>query len=138
MTEIRKLRKTDYHFGFFELLSQLTNVKKPLYNEFSKQYDIMKSQIFVIEFKNEIIATGSIFIEPKFIRNMKNVGHIEDIVVSKDHRGLGLGKMIMQKLINCGKSHDCYKIILNCSDKNVGFYKKYGFEIKELEMAMYF
>ena len=44
----------------------------------------------------EIIASGTIIIEPKIIREGKNVGHIEDIVVAKHMRG----KDISSKIIN--------------------------------------
>ena len=50
-------------------------------------------------------------------------------------RGYGLGK----KLLETAKSEcdGCYKIILDCSNENVDFYKKCGYEWKGNEMALY-
>ncbi len=39
----------------------------------------------------KLLASGTIMMEHKFIRNCGIVGHIEDIVVSKDARGKNLG-----------------------------------------------
>ena len=46
----------------------------------------------------KIIASGTIIIEPKIIRGGKNVGHIEDIVVSEEYRGNGISKNILEML----------------------------------------
>ena len=58
---------------------------------------------------------------------MGSVGHIEDIVIDMEYRGLGLAKMLMTKLIDCAKDYGCYKIILDASDNVKGFYEKLGF-----------
>ena len=65
------------------------------------------------------------------------VGHIEDIVSHKDYRGQNLGLIIIDTLKHIGKGQGCYKIILDCSEKNVGFYEKCGFTKKEVEMVLY-
>ena len=35
----------------------------------------------------KIIASGTVIIEPKIIRNGMSCGHIEDIIVKKEYRG---------------------------------------------------
>ena len=65
------------------------------------------------------------------------VGHIEDIVTHSEYRGLNLGRLVIETLKGIGKAKGCYKIILDCSEKNVAFYKKCGFAQKEFEMAFY-
>ena len=85
-----------------------------------------------------IIGSATILIETKIIHNFGKVAHIEDVIVDNNYRGKGLGKMLINKCINYAKHHDCYKIILNCSDKNIPFYEKCGFSKKENEMALYF
>jgi len=87
---------------------------------------------------NIIIGSITILIETKIIHNFGKVAHIEDVIVDKYHRGNGLGKMLIHKCIHYAKSHNCYKIILNCNDKNIPFYEKCGFTKKENEMALYF
>jgi hypothetical protein len=43
---------------------------------------------------------------------------------------MNLGKLIIEALTFIGKRTGCYKIILDCSDKNVPFYQKCGFTQK--------
>ena len=69
---------------------------------------------------------------------MGRVAHVEDVIVHNDCRGNGLGKMLVNKCIEHAKQQHCYKIILNCSNENIPFYEKCGFNKKENEMAMYF
>jgi GNAT superfamily N-acetyltransferase len=38
-----------------------------------------------------------------------------DIVVSDCYRGNGLGKIIIEQLVNAGKQLGCYEIILACA-----------------------
>jgi glucosamine-phosphate N-acetyltransferase len=50
-----------------------------------------------------IIGTGTILIENKFIHGGMNVGHIEDIVVHENYRKNGIAKNIIEALIENGK-----------------------------------
>lgn len=109
------------------------------------------------------VASGTILVERKFIRGCGLVGHIEDIVVDAGQRGKNLGRKIIDQLTHIGKlagmkmerersvafvivkddAHlpaltGCYKVILCCDEKNVGFYEKCGYAKKEVEMALYF
>lgn len=77
-------------------------------------------------------------IERKFIHSCGTVGHIEDIVVHDKKRGYGFGKMIIEQLTAIGRSQECYKVILNCSQDKTGFYSKCGFVPKSVTMAHYF
>ena len=97
---------------------------------FPRLEDIYK--IIVIEDvkKEKIIGAGSFILEHKFIRNLGFAGHIEDIVVDSTYRGKNLGKRIIELLKLLGQVNNCYKVILDCSDKNVPFYKKCGFSLK--------
>jgi glucosamine-phosphate N-acetyltransferase len=85
-----------------------------------------------------IIATGSVFIEKKFIRGGSKVGHIEDVAVSKTARGLHLGQRIVKHLVDHAKAAGCYKVILACAPEVREFYEKCGFEEKNMHMAVYF
>ena len=86
----------------------------------------------------KLIASGTIIIEPKIIRNCKNVGHIEDIVVSKSMQGKNLSQKILDILKEFAKNNDCYKIILDCNDTIKQVYIKNGFKINGIQMAKYF
>ena len=60
-------------------------------------------------------------IEPKLIRGGRYVGHIEDIVVTKTMRGLGISQRILDILKTIAREKNCYKIMLDCNEdiKNV-------------------
>jgi glucosamine-phosphate N-acetyltransferase len=85
----------------------------------------------------DIIATGTLFLEPKIIREGKNVGHIEDIVVKSNYRGKKISHKILDKLKEYAINNNCYKIILDCSNSIYQVYESNGFEIKGLQMAKY-
>lgn len=86
----------------------------------------------------EIIASGTIIIEPKIIREGKNVGHIEDIVVAKHMRGKGISSRILTILKLFARESNCYKVILDCNDNIKNVYIKNGFYVKGIQMAEYF
>jgi len=85
-----------------------------------------------------IIASGTIIIEPKIIRQGKNVGHIEDIIVAPHMRGRGLSQRILNYLKKFAKESNCYKVILDCDEKVKNVYTKNNFIVKGLQMAEYF
>ncbi|KAF8970753.1 Glucosamine-phosphate N-acetyltransferase-like protein [Entomortierella lignicola] len=87
--------------------------------------------------RGKIVAAGTVFVERKFIHELGLVGHIEDIAVSSDQQGKKLGLRIIETLKALGKQAGCYKVILDCSEKNVPFYEKCGFERKGVEMGWY-
>lgn len=86
----------------------------------------------------EIIASGTIVVEPKIIRGGKNVGHIEDIVVAKHMRGKGISQQLLHILKLIARVNDCYKVILDCEDNVKNVYMNNGFSVKGVQMAEYF
>ncbi len=86
----------------------------------------------------EIIASGSIIIEPKIIRGGKNVGHIEDIIVNKHFRGKGVSQKILDSLKLIAREKNCYKVIVDCCETVKKVYIKNGFSVKGIQMAEYF
>lgn len=138
---VRPIKCNDYYKNYLSLLEQLTIVEKEKisYNDFEIFVNNLSHHhsIIVIEYNNIIIASGSLLIENKIIHNMGKVGHIEDIVIDKDYRTKGLGRKIIENLLKICQQVNCYKVILNCSEENVGFYEKNGFLKKEIEMVKY-
>jgi glucosamine-phosphate N-acetyltransferase len=139
---LRLLEQNDYNLGYLTLLEQLTDVGKVPIDKWNNRYNEIKNnpciQIWVMVENNNIVASGTIILEPKFIHNNGRVAHIEDVVVDKHKHGLGIGKKLLDSLVNIAKNNGCYKVILNCSNKNIGFYEKLGFVQKEIQMAHYF
>ena len=138
---IRQLSLEDYHKGYLDLLSQLTEVGNVSFDEFKFFYENLNKNhlVLVIEKDNKIVSTGTLLIENKLIHNCKKVGHIEDIVTHKEYRGQKLASKLISSLKNTAQQNGCYKVILNCSEKNKNFYvKKCDFTEKGLCMSEYF
>lgn len=138
---IRNLEPLDYYKEYFNLLQQLTDapmVSFEIFNQFVNSLS-PNHQIFVIEdiSINKIVSTGTILIENKLIHGLGQVAHIEDIVTDLKYRGQRLGKDIIEKLIDVAYCKKCYKIILDCSEHNIGFYLKCGFDQKAVQMVKY-
>jgi glucosamine-phosphate N-acetyltransferase len=86
----------------------------------------------------QIVATGTLLVERKFIRGCGLAGHIEDIVVDGEQRGRNLGKILLDRLKSLAQEIGCYKVILDCERDRVGFYEKCGFTEKGSQMTVYF
>lgn len=143
--QVRKLELSDKSKGFLELLRQLTVCDSVSDQEFQNRFEELKScgddhvvGVIEDECSKKIIATGSVYIERKFIRNCGKAGHIEDVVVDSNARGMQLGKKIVEFLTDHARSVGCYKVVLYCGARNTGFYEKCGYEQKAIEMGKYF
>ncbi|EIN04719.1 acyl-CoA N-acyltransferase [Punctularia strigosozonata HHB-11173 SS5] len=141
---IRPLASTDYHRGYLSILSVLTTTPDPGEAAWVAQFNAMKQAprtyyplVIVSKSSDRVVAVGTLFIERKFVHNNGSVGHIEDIAVDANQQGKKLGLRVIQALTYISEISGCYKTILNCSDKNVPFYEKCGFQKKENEMAKY-
>lgn len=134
---IRLYEFEDYDKGYFELLNQLTDSPKPDKETLKKfMTEICKSsEIWNIEYDNKIIGTGKLVFEPKLTHNLCYMAHIEEIVIDKEFRGKGLGKLLIKHLLD--KCKHCYKVILNCNETNIRFYQQCGFNKKDAQMSIY-
>nr|XP_033791493.1 glucosamine 6-phosphate N-acetyltransferase isoform X2 [Geotrypetes seraphini] len=102
-----------------------------------EKFDHMKKTgdyyITVVEdtYLGQIVATGTLIIEHKFIHACSKRGRIEEVVVSDECRGKQLGKLLVSALTLLSKKLDCYKITLECKPQNVAFYEKFGYSSSE-------
>lgn len=110
----------------------------PLFGD-GKDQNIYKYNPYVItDGTDRVVATGNVIIERKVIHRGGLVGHIEDIAVAKDQQGKKLGLILIQQLSEVAKEAGCYKVILDCDEKNVGFYEKCGYKRAGVEMDLRF
>jgi len=134
---IRELNKEDYS-DYLDIMFEFTNYKHNLSKEdFDKNIDDMDNnnfkKILVIIYNGQLIGAGTIFRLTKIHNNP--VGQIEDVIIKDEYRSNGFGKIIIEKLTDIGlNDFGCYKVILNCLDKNIDFYKKCGFKEVGVEM----
>ena len=87
-------------------------------------------QILIVENKKSIIGMASIIFLTRLNRIKKEL-YIPELIVSKDSRGIGIGKAILSKCIEIGKFEKCFRIRLESGMKRKdahNFYKKMGFE----------
>lgn len=119
-----------------------SSVKNLLIDGFSKNFDNDINLNFInnqsnfgfVAINNEtIIGFASIHIIEKLNRRSCL---IEDVVVDKSERGKGIGKLLIEHLINFSKSKSCDKIILNSKESNIPFYNKLGFVQNEIQMVI--
>ena len=129
---IRELEENDLSNGFLESMDSLklaSNLDKEKALEiFKKIKDNSNHFVYVAILDGRVVGSTSMIIEPKFIHDGGNVAHIEDVVVSKEFQGKGIGEMLMQSLLDLAKDNNCYKTILDCSDEVKPFYEKIGFK----------
>jgi glucosamine-phosphate N-acetyltransferase len=141
---LRNLSFSDFDKGFFELLSQLTEAPKvsraKFRNRFLTQRRCPAYVVLVIEdrAKQLVVASITLLIEFKFIRGCGKVGHIEDVVVKKSYRRLGLGSILLLRAEALAREQGCYKVVLDCSESNTPFYTKGSYEVRGAAMAKYF
>jgi glucosamine-phosphate N-acetyltransferase len=129
---IRKITETDLENGFLESLDSLRQAsnldKKRAKSILQKITQNPDHVIFVALEGNNVVGATTLLIEQKFIHDGGKVGHIEDVVVSKNVQGTGIGEKIIRFVLDYAKKQGCYKTILDCDDKVRPFYEKIGFE----------
>lgn len=130
------IRNISYHDfeNFIKLIN--TNIDVVSFNLFINNLNPNRHIIIVYEKNDEIIGTGSLLIEPKLTYNISYLGHIENIFVDEKYRNMGIGKEIVNFLIDYAKKKLCYRIDLACEDHLINYYKSLGFNKKINCMTM--
>lgn len=135
---IRQLKQEDLFNGFLESLDTLrkaSNIEDSKAKEiFSKIKSNPDHVIFVALLDGKIVGSTTLFIEQKFIHDGGLVGHIEDVVVSKNHQGKDIGKKLICQALEYAKEKNCYKTILDCEEGVKPFYEKLGFKAHSIGM----
>ncbi|KAI1328916.1 glucosamine 6-phosphate N-acetyltransferase [Xylariaceae sp. FL0255] len=141
--EFRPLSRSDYVRGFYECLGVLTWVGNPTEAEFHQRFDEMRDSkgtyhFVVAVMEEQIVGTGCLVVERKFIHNHGAIGHVEEIAIAKEHQGKGLGLAMMNVLDKLAITAGCYKSILNCGPRTEQFYTRCGYHNSGIEMSRYF
>ena len=136
--KIRDIVESDIDIGFLESLDSLRNASN-LDKDTAK--DILKKIIgnpdhiiHVAEVDGKIVGSTTLLIEQKFIHEGGKVGHIEDVVVSKEFEGRGIGIKLVTSLLEVAKTKNCYKTILDCKNELIPFYERMGFKQESNQM----
>jgi dTDP-4-amino-4,6-dideoxygalactose transaminase/GNAT superfamily N-acetyltransferase len=114
---------------FFNVFTQLNKQSFDNYTVQSFQQKIqqlygMGQLIYIAKIDGVIVGTAKLVVEPKFF---DSVGHIEDVVVDSRYRRLGIGKMLVDKLVELALGGGCYKVVLSANSQVEHFYIDCGF-----------
>lgn len=125
---IRKFKSSDKK-ELSELYSQEweTDISEEILNEFLNTENLL----FIVEYENKIIASANLHIQYKLIHGGCKMGYIEEVIVSKKYRSHGIGKKLINKLLEKGKKVGCYKVALLCADGLEKFYLNTDMEIQK-------
>tara|TARA_B000000475_G_C16000145_1_gene448614 strand:+ start:1079 stop:1498 length:420 start_codon:yes stop_codon:yes gene_type:complete len=132
---IRKININDYK-KYISLIN--ISISKENFDNFINNVLGELHIICVLEKNNEIIGTGTLYIEKKLTYNISKMGHIENIFIDKNHQGNGYGEKIVKKLLEYAKNKKCYRVDLTCIEELIPFYNKNNFTKKNVSMNVYF
>tara|TARA_B110000259_G_scaffold44786_2_gene51925 strand:- start:2 stop:421 length:420 start_codon:yes stop_codon:yes gene_type:complete len=131
---IRKILLKDYN-NYIKLID--SNITFEKFSNFINNILNDKHIILVIEDENELIGTGTLLIEDKITYGGCKLGHIENIFIHENCRGLKLGIKLVDELIKIAKKECCYRIELNCDESLIKFYEKNNFIKYQTIMSLY-
>lgn len=127
--------KEEHLPGIIRLYKQLIPDEKSVTLNRAKEVwkSIEKEDIkyFVAVDEDKVVSSSFIAIIPNLRENGRPFGIIENVIVDKDYRGLGLGKAIMNRVIEYGKSKNCQYMSLQSSVHRLDahkFYESMGFD----------
>jgi len=136
--KIRDIVESDIDIGFLESLDSLKKAsnldKNTAKNILKKIIENPDHIIHVAEIDGKIVGSTTLLIEQKFIHDGGKVGHIEDVVVSKEFEGRGIGIKLVTSLLDVAGVKNCYKTILDCKDELIPFYERIGFKQESNQM----
>lgn len=114
---LRPLASSDHSRNHIQLLSALTQApdlgEQAWIDQFNRLLSCPSTYypiVIVDEQTDELVATGTLFLERKFIRGNATVGHVEDIAVSPTQQGKGIGKVLIVALAGLSEGLGAYKV----------------------------
>ena len=141
---LREISAADFDGGFLSLLNKLTEVReseisRDAFEERIRSLRPSKFILVAVEGSGRVVGTAAVFLEPKLQRGLGHVGHIEDVVVDEAYRGSSLGRVLIDRVVRYATGEGprkCFKVILDCNEKNTGFYERCGFHRAEVCMRI--
>lgn len=129
---------TDLNRGFLDALRALKAVDLTDEQAIAVYRHRLKSRVrtYVALLNDRVAGTASVFIEPKFIHSGGVVGHIEDVAVHPDFQKHGIGRALVEFLLEECRKFKCYKVILDCAEGVIPFYERLGFHRWERAMRI--
>ena len=134
---IRNIEKRDIE-SVIHLLQHVSKFEpgKERYSCIWKKFDSQNDACGVVaEKEREIVGYGEIFIR----HNIRGggIGYVEDIVVKPIFRNNGIGKLLLDRLYSLAIREGCYKLSLQCKERNIAFYESCGFNVSGVAMQRF-
>ncbi len=85
---------------------------------------------------SQVLGFGSLFTFDRVRGGRSAV--IEDMVVAKDFRGKGIGRLVLKELLRHARAEGCFKVTLESSEAARGFYQTAGFKSGGQSMKLIF
>ncbi|EGD74192.1 hypothetical protein PTSG_06202 [Salpingoeca rosetta] len=142
--ELRPVKEADTAEQLLPLLEQLSTVGDvpPQFFKVRQEAVLQDENTIMVVIEDlrakKLVGCGTILVEPKFIHAGGFVAHLEDLVIERGLRSKGLGSWIVNSLMKVAEERGCYKMLVDCSEENVPFYKKNNFKHKGTCMTLYF
>ncbi|WP_194090142.1 bifunctional GNAT family N-acetyltransferase/hotdog fold thioesterase [Vibrio hibernica] len=86
------------------------------------EYDEMSSHRMIVDGRNRIMAVGRIYLTPN------NEGQVRYMAVNPNHRGKGLGSLILVALEAYAMQEGAKRLVCNARQDAIAFYNHNGFE----------
>ena len=140
-SKIRPAEKRDLS-SLLDLMNQLSPYSSQIdYTKISETFSsILEDKFYrliVYETDDKIVGTALLLVQKNLSHGGRPYGHIENVVVDSSYRGKGIGKEMLEYLINEARKYNCYKVILNGRKGTEGFYESAGFKrTDETEMRI--
>lgn len=102
-------------------------------NSLQKELKNKLARYKVIQKNSRIVAYAGIWL-------IVDEGHITNVAVHPDHRGLGYGNKIVEALIHECRENNVVSMTLEVRKSNdtaIGLYKKYGFKLSGIRPGYY-
>ena len=83
-----------------------------------------------------LVGVGCLWCHSSYYRGLCKSGHIEDVVIDQHHRGTGLGKLLVGRILRHASELGCYKVQLHCTPEERSFYEGLGMSNRHLSMSL--
>lgn len=135
---IRIPKVDDFANGLLEIFPEMTEEKYRSALQGRKSEDGYIDRVVEEESTGKVLAVASVLVERKFIRGGGRVAHIEALVVYQAFRNQGIGKKLLENVLNEVREQKCYKAIYICPELEIEFYEKFRFQRKAVCMEIEF
>jgi PhnO protein len=117
--------------GVYALITELEECELPR-RDFSDIFkaNLLSKQIcyFVAEEEGRLIGFASVYFQ-RLLHHAAKIAELQELVVTNDSRGLGLGKQLLDKAAEKARLENCPQLEVSCGKKRIAshaFYESQG------------